>query len=107
MWTCRSRWPDDGEPLAGGQPQVDAVQHVVTLAVGEPEVVADQLGTVGQVGAGLAVGRHLGDAEQAARRGGADLEPVDLADQAIERTAQRLDVQHRSGDLAQETQPRE
>ena len=72
--------------------QVDAVQHVVALAVGEAQVLADQVGAVGQLGAGDAVGRHLGDAEQAARRRGADLEPVDLADEPVERAAQRLDV---------------
>ncbi len=79
--------------------QVDAVQHVVPLAVGEAEVVADQVGAVGQPVAGLAVGPHLGDAEQPARRRGADLQPVDLADQPVQRVAQRLDVQDGGGDL--------
>ena len=83
------------------QAQVDAVQHVVALAVGEAEVVADQVDAVGQPVAGLAVGPDLGDAEQPARRRGADLEPVDLADQPVERVAQRLDVQDGGGDLAE------
>ena len=77
------------------------MQHVVALAVGEPQVLADQVGAVRQVVAGDPVRRHLGDAEQPARRRGADLEPVDLADQPVERAAERLDVEHRRGDLAE------
>ena len=79
--------PDDRQPLAGAQPQVDAVQHVVALAVGEAEVLGGQLDPVGQPVAGLAIGRHLGDAEQAAGRGRAHLQAVDLADHGVERLA--------------------
>ena len=92
---------DDRQPLAGAQREVDAVQHVVALAVGEAQVLADQVGPGGQVGPGHPVLRHLRDAEQPAGRGGADLEPVHLADQPVERAAERLDVQHRRGDLAE------
>ena len=93
--------PDDGQPLAGAEPEVDAVQHVVALAVGEAEVLADEVDAVGQPVAGRAVRPDLGDAEQPARGRRADLEPVDLADQPVERVAQRLDVQHGRGDLAE------
>ena len=85
----------------GAEPQVDAVEHVVSLAVGEAEVLADEVGAVGQPVAGGAVGPDLGDPEQAAGGRRADLEPVDLADQPVERIGQRLDVEHGRRDLAE------
>ena len=69
------------------------------LAVGEAQVLPDQVRPVRPVGPGDAVLGHLGDAEQPARRGDPDLQPVHLADQPVERAAQRLDVQQRGRDL--------
>ena len=77
------------------------MQHVVALAVGEAEVLADQSGPSGSSVPAIAVGGYLGDAEQPARGGRTDLQPVDLADEPVERTAQRLDVQDGGRDLAQ------
>ena len=72
---------------------VDPVQHVVALAVGEPQVPTDQLRPVRPLVAGLPVLRHLGDAQQPGGRGDADLQPVHVADQPVQRLDQRLDVQ--------------
>ncbi len=71
----------------------------MTLAVGEAQVLPDQVRPVRPVGPGGAVLRHLRDAEQPAGRGDPDLQSVHLADQSVERAAQRLDVEQRGRDL--------
>ena len=75
------------------------VEYVVPLAVGEAQVLPDQVRTVRPVGPGSAVLGHLRDAQQPARRGDPHLQPVHLTDQPVERAAQGLDVQQRGGDL--------
>ncbi len=77
------------------------MEHVVVGPVGEPQVTTHELDPVGQGVARLTVRGHLGDPQQARGRRGPHLEPVDLADQPVERVAERLDVQHGSGDLAE------
>ena len=92
---------DDGEPFAGADGQVEAVQDVATGQVGEPDVGRDQPLTVGAGSGGTAVGGHVGDPDQPGQRGGADLQLVDPAEQPVERVDEQLHVQGDGRDLGQ------
>ena len=71
---------DHRDPLADADVEVDAVQHVAALDVGEPDVAGVELLAV-RLGAGdLAVVGHLRDAEQPGQRGAADLQLVEDRD---------------------------
>ena len=92
---------DHGDPLADPDVEVDAVQHVAALDVGEPDVVGVDLLAVGCGAGDLAVVGHLGDAEQPGQRGGADLQLVEDADDPVDRVDQHLHVERRRRDLAE------
>ena len=98
---ARAARPDDGQPLAhaqaagrrrGARRARRGRRSAGPRRPGRPPRAA---------GRRRSIGLHLGDAEEAARRRGTDLEPVDLADQPVEGVGQRLDVQDRCGDLAE------
>ena len=93
--------PDHRDPLADTDLEVDAVQDVATLDVGEPDVgrvqlLADRLRT-----ADLAVVGHLGHAEQPGQRGRAHLQLVEDRHDPVHRVDEHLHVEGRRGDLAE------
>ena len=71
------------------------------IAIRETQIPPDQLVAHRQLVAGLAILWNGGDAKQPGGRGDADLQPVDIADQPIQRLHQGLHVQGRRGHLAQ------
>ncbi len=96
-----ARRPDHRDALADADVEVDAVQDVAPVDVGEPhvervELLVDRLGT-----RHLTVVGHLGDAEQAGQRGGTHLELVEDRDQPVDRVDQHLHVERRRGHLGQ------
>ena len=62
---ARSRGADDGQPLARHEVQVDAVEHLRALAVGEADVAQDHAATVGGGAGGGAVLGDLLDSQDA------------------------------------------
>ena len=97
--------PDHGDPLADPDVEVDAVQHVAPVDVGEPHVLGVELLAGGSRAGDLAVVGHLGDAEQPGQRGRAHLQLVEDRDDPVDRVDQHLHVERRRGDLAQRHRP--
>ena len=83
--------PHHRQPFPGLQVEVDAVQHVVALAVGEAQVVAHQVLIRRTSLTRHPVLRHVGDAQQTRGRRQADLQPVGHLNQAVERIDQPKD----------------
>ena len=91
--------PDHGQPLARAQVEVDAVQHVVAVAVGEPHVGDLDVLVARRLVARLPVVRDELDAEDPGQGGGADLHLVQPRDQPVDRVDQLHGVQRHRGDL--------
>ena len=95
-----TRRPDDGEALAGPQVERDAAQHVAAGPVGVVDVV-DLEAVVGRLrSGGGAVGRDVGDADDAGQAGRADLDLVEPGDELVERAGHLLHVERHGGDGA-------
>ena len=91
--------PTMAMPLPGCDVEVDAVQHVATLAVAEADVAGDDLGRRrARRVVGLRVG-HLVHAEQPGERRLAHLQLVVPHEDQVDRLDEHLGVQHRGGDL--------
>ena len=92
--------PDDGEPLARSQVEGDPAQHVAPGAVGVVHVVDLEVVVGRLLAGGGAVGRHVGDADDAGERGRPDLDLVEPGDELVERACHLLHVERHGGDRA-------
>ena len=81
--------------------EVDAVEDVAALDVGEPDVLGGDLLAARRAAGDLAVVGHLGDAEQPRERGGAHLQLVEDGDDAVDGVDEHLHVERRRGDVAE------
>ena len=97
--------PDHGEPGARFDVEVDAVQHVAAVDVGEADVGGVDLLAVGLLAGHAAVVGDLSDAEEPGERGGADLELVEDRHDPVDGVDEHLDVEDRRGHLAERRRP--
>src|SRR5215217_5663560 len=97
--------PDHGQPLPRAEVEVDPVEDVAAVAVGEADPAGGQALT-GRAGAGgPAVGGHVGHPEQAGEGGGPDLEVVEPGQQDVKGLDELAHVEGDGRDLADAGQP--
>ena len=100
----------DGPTMAIRSPtadvEVDAVQHVAAVDVGEPDVVGVDPLVRRLRAADVAVVGDVRDAEQPGQRRRTDLELVEDADDPVDRVDQHLHIERRGRDVAERDPPR-
>ena len=89
----RPRRSDDGDPLAGLEVEVEAVQHVAPVDVGVTDVRRAQPLVLGLLARRLAIVRDLRHAHQAREGRRSDLDLVQPRDQAVDGVGEQLDVE--------------
>ena len=90
---ARAGRPDDGDPLARLEIEVEAVEDVAVLHVGVADVRGAQPLVLRLLAGGLAVVGDLGDADEARERRRADLDLVEPRDQAVDGIGELLHVE--------------
>ena len=94
------RRPDDGDPLARLEVEVEPVEDVVPLAVRVADVVRLQPLADRLLAARRPVVRNLRDSDEPRERGRPDLDLVEPRDQAVDRVDELLDIERDGGHLA-------
>ena len=90
---------DDGEPFAGPDLEVDAVQHVAAVDVGVPHARGHQP-LAGRAAVAAARSAGTDGPERAGERGEAALRLVDPVQDPVERVDRLQEVERGGGDLA-------
>ncbi len=96
---------DHGQPFTGRHRQIDAVQDIPTLHIGEPNVGGGQALAVRPVPRRGPVGRTGRHTQQPSQRRLPDLQFVQPGQQSVDRIDELLDVQRGRGDLHSSAQP--
>ena len=98
---ARPRGPDDGQPLPGHELQVDPVEHLDALPVGEAHVVEHDPRALGLFTGGGAVVGDLLHPQDAGQGGLGDLDLVDPEHELAHRLAQLHGVEGHGGNRPQ------